>query len=144
MFTAVPEWTVAAIAAEEIEGLEGIDAAWYRSCLLCSAKRGLHGRCAPECRQWIYVNLLVISFCQGQVLWAWKMPKPLEFCQNHTNYPSLHHTPQTSVMISLFTLNLSFRVSVEIISVPLLSYQSEIWFPTLSTHNQNAWVLGPL
>lgn len=71
LLLAMPECTVvnAAIAAEEIEGLRGIDAAQVCSCLLCSAKCGSHSRCALECRQWIYVSLLVISFCQGRGLW---------------------------------------------------------------------------
>lgn len=73
-----------------------------------------------------------------------EMPKTLGLWQNHISCPSLHHTPQTSLMLGLFTLNPSFWVSVEIISSSLLSYQSEIWFPTLSMHNQKAWFLGPL
>lgn len=100
MFTAIPECTVvnAAIAAMEIQGIEGIDAAQDCSCLLFSAKCSSHSRCALEWRQWIYVNLLVISFCQGQGVWAcWNAQASGGLAEPHQmSFPPSHPSDLTN------------------------------------------------
>lgn len=71
MFTVIPECTFVneVIAANDIGGFKGIIVAQDCPCLPWSAKCISH-RCALESRQWIYVNLLAISFWEGWGPWA--------------------------------------------------------------------------